>query len=171
MSVVWLWARCEKRWQKGIFYSLLLGSDRYWQLFSVPSAPSRGRQYILTFPPKLFTWEIMVHLRLRVLKQIECWRRRRWPTLRGKLRLKLLRGAQFTRGRESVGVAPMKSAIDFHFEARVQGGNRGDMRWRHRIVSFPCKRRQLALHMHGNGSGRARFLRPVMWQWWRRRWW
>lgn len=117
----------------------------------------------LAFPPKLVTWGILLHL--HIFKQAKFgWRR--WPTLRGKLRLLQLFHRRL-QGREGVAFAPMKWSVELQFETWA-----GGLKWRDLgrdpIVAFPRKRHVV---LDRNGSCRARLLGPVMgqgWWWWRR---
>lgn len=112
----------------------------------------------LTFPPKLITWCIVLHLRLRVFKQAESGRRC-WPTLRGKLGLLQLFGRQLWR-RITEAFTPMKGSVELQFETWT-----GGWKWRHlvwnQIVAFPWKRH---IVLERDAPRRARLLRPVMWQ-------
>ncbi len=117
----------------------------------------------LAFPPKLVTWGIVLHL--HIVKQAKSgWRR--WPALRGKLRLLQLFHRRL-QGREGVAFAPMIGSVELQFE--TWGGG---LKWRDLgrdpIVAFPRKRHVV---LDRNGSCCARLLGPVVWQgwWWRRR--
>lgn len=119
---------------------------------------------LLTFPPKLITWCIVMHLRLRIFKQAKSGRRCGWPTLRGKLWMMQLFCWQLWR-RKPEAFTPMKGSVELQFETWT-----GGWKWRHlvwnQIVAFPRKRH---IVLKWDASRRARLLGPVMWQgrWWR----